>query len=75
MIINNLQSFVLSLWKFLAKTEIRRIRSELIRMGDPFVVTKRVPTASETAPPSKWEIEQSETTPAKGMDNFLFSIV
>lgn len=61
------KSFVLSLWKYLAKIEIRRIRNDLIQMGDPSVVTKRVPAASETAPLSKWEIEQSEAPPSKGM--------
>ncbi|CBK22257.2 uncharacterized protein [Blastocystis hominis] len=38
-------------------------------MGDPFVVTKRVPTASETAPLSKWEIEQREATTSKEASN------
>ena len=71
--VRDLQSFVLSLWKYLAKIEIRRIRSELIRMGDPAVVTKRVPAASEMAPLSKWEIEQREATPSKGIGSHCFS--
>ena len=61
---------MLSLWKYLAKTEIRRIRGELIRLGDPSVLTRRVQAPSETAPPATWEIEQSVADVAKGLVSF-----